>query len=188
MRFLKRWSLTRFPWFLLFIVAVAGNAFAYILQEYYNILPCYNCVVSRYYLAGVGLAGLLGFLAPKNFVIRFLAILLFIYSSVLGIVNGFEHLNIISSYQNNPFNLGASCPLYFEKLWGLPQEYIPQFFTPISNCESGGPEYCGLNLVQWTLVFFIGLAITSILVLLSQFFAPYKSTGLKTNKSFSMRG
>ncbi|RIY37802.1 disulfide bond formation protein B [Psittacicella gerlachiana] len=188
MRLLKRWSLARFPWFLIFLAGAGANAFALILQIYFNELPCYHCVIARFYLYIIALAGIIGMIAPKNFILRMLAIAGLLYGSIMGVINGIIHLDKIADHIANPFKIGVSCPLYFDKLGSLPQKYFPRVFAPLGNCENAGPPYFGLNLIEWTLVLFVVLALTGILVFLSQFFAPYKKRGLNPNKSFSMKG
>ncbi|RIY31387.1 hypothetical protein CJP74_07500 [Psittacicella melopsittaci] len=183
MRFLKRWSLTRFPWFLLFVTGVSANAYALVLQNYFNELPCYHCVIDRYYLYLIALAGLIGFIMPKFTLTRLVACLLFLYASVMGVLNNITHLDKIASHQANPFSIGSSCPLYFDLLGGLPQKYFPGVFAPLGNCETGGPTVLGLNLVEWTFVLFIALTVVAALVLISQVFRLPKKNGF----SFSMK-
>lgn len=167
MIFLKRWSMHRFPWFLLMATGICAIGYALYLQIYHYEMPCYYCVTDRFYLTLISLAGLIGFINPRFFLTRIVGILLFLYAAAMGTYNGYLHLNIIAKFKANPFTLD-SCPIVFDYLNGLPQKLLPMVFTPQGNCNSGGPVVFGLNLVEWTAVFFVALLITAVAILVSQ--------------------
>ncbi|MFC6276519.1 disulfide bond formation protein B [Psittacicella hinzii] len=185
MKFLKRWSLHRFPWFLVFFIGAGTNAYAYIIQTYFHEMPCYYCVIDRFYLYIVALGGIIGMINPRNLFLRLVACLAFVYGSLMGTYYSYLHLNLIAKFKQNPFTLD-SCPLVFDHFYGLPQKYFPNIFTPIGNCNAGGPSYMGLNLVEWTAVLFVTLAVIAILVLVSQV-RSIQPKRLTTTKPFSMR-
>lgn len=173
---LKKLSMARWPWVLMFFTGIFGISFAYYVQVSMGVLPCAHCIMARYYLLYVSLAGLIGMTVPTNTAVRVIATLFLIFGGFMGLMNGSEHLNFLAS-RSSPFE---TCQATVDMLLPLDQ-YFPNLFTALGNCDSPGPIFFGFNLVFATALLYAYLLATGLLVLASQFFTVPRKMSMFRN-------
>jgi len=77
---LSLFSEKRFAWFLLALSSLALESTALYFQYGMGLQPCVLCVYERLAIIGLFIAGIIGLLAPKSFIVR-LWTALFIYQN-----------------------------------------------------------------------------------------------------------
>ena len=87
---------------LLMISALALDGIALFFQHGMGLQPCVMCIYERIAVLGIAFAGFLGWIAPRSAIIRWLAIVLWIYSGIAGLQLSWEH-TMIQLYPS-PFN------------------------------------------------------------------------------------
>ena len=95
---LKQFSEKRFAWFLLALSSLALESTALYFQYGMGLQPCVLCVYARLAIIGLFIAGIIGLLAPKSFIVRLIALILGLFSSIKGLLVSLRHLDL----QMNP--------------------------------------------------------------------------------------
>jgi len=95
---LKQFSEKRSVWFLLALSSLALESTALYFQYGMGLQPCVLCVYERLAIIGLFIAGIIGLLAPKSFIVRLIALILGLFSSIKGLLVSLRHLDL----QMNP--------------------------------------------------------------------------------------
>ena len=166
--YLYECSRGRSAWFLLMISALALDGIALFFQHGMGLQPCVMCIYERIAVLGIAFAGFLGWIAPRSAIIRWLAIVLWIYSGIAGLQLSWEH-TMIQLYPS-PFN---TCDFFVNFPEWLPlDKWVPQVFVASGDCAERQWDFLGLEMPQWLLGIFIAYLIVAVLVVISQ---PFKA-------------
>lgn len=143
-------------------------AYALYLQHVQGLAPCPLCVMQRYAFVAVMLGCLIGAFASNAALGAGLALL----SALAGLGVAGYHMWV----KANP---SVSCgidPLEtaLNKIW--PAQWLPSVFNADGLCSAQHDPILGLSIVQWSLVWFVILAVGSALVLIKT---------IKKNKEYS---
>ncbi|CAM3820427.1 disulfide bond formation protein DsbB [Xenorhabdus thuongxuanensis] len=164
-QFLKLISQGRSAWLLMVLTALTLEATALYFQHVMQLQPCVMCIYERVALFGILGAALLGAIAPKT-PLRWLAILLWIYSAWQGLQLAWDH-TMMQLYPS-PFN---TCEFFVQFPSWLPlNDWLPSVFQAIGDCSMKQWEFLTLDMPQWLIGIFASYLLVSILVLVSQFF------------------
>lgn len=164
--FLKGLSLQRRGWLLLAVSCAALEATALYFQHGMGLNPCVMCIYERVALLGILIAGLLGSLAPKSALVRWLALSLGLFSAIKGLILAIKH----SDYQLHPAPWNQCSPFVdFPETLPL-NHWFPKVFEATSvDCAKITWKFLNLSMPQWLIGIFAVYLVVLVLVGLSQF-------------------
>jgi protein dithiol:quinone oxidoreductase len=149
---LAAFSRQRSAWLILMFSAVGLEASALYFQYVMLLDPCVMCIYIRVAVLGLILAGLVGSIAPKFWLVRFVGMSLWGVSSVWGAKLSFE----LYQMQANPSPF-STCSFYPEFPTWMPLDaWMPSVFMPTGMCSDIPWTMMSLSMTQWTLIGFAG--------------------------------
>ncbi|WP_340615627.1 disulfide bond formation protein DsbB [Xenorhabdus entomophaga] len=164
-QFLKQSSQGRGTWLLMALTALILEATALYFQHIRQLQPCVMCIYERVALFGILGAALLGVIAPKT-PLRWLAILLWVYSAWQGLQLAWDHT--MMQLHPSPFN---TCDFFVSFPSWLPlHEWLPSVFQAYGDCSVKQWELLTLDMPQWMIGIFAAYLVVGVLVLVSQVF------------------
>ncbi|MDT9587690.1 MAG: disulfide bond formation protein DsbB [Candidatus Arsenophonus melophagi] len=164
LRFFYSYSKTRQSWFLLAISSSLLEMIALYFQHSMGLQPCVLCIYERIVLLAIIVISLVATIAPKS-VIRYIAVILWMYSSWQGLKLTWEHTKI--KFYPSPFN---SCNFSVNFPSQLPlHHWFPSFFEAYGDCIQKQWSFLNLEMSVWLLIIFITYFFLASLILLSQF-------------------
>ncbi|AXF75706.1 disulfide bond formation protein DsbB [Erwinia tracheiphila] len=169
LRYLNNCSRGRAAWLLLAFTAFCLEMIAIYFQHVMMLKPCVMCIYQRCALFGIMGAGLVGAIAPKT-PLRWLAIVIWLYSACEGLRLAWEHTMI--RLHPNPFttcDFAASFPT-----WLPLDKWLPSVFVATGDCAAKQWSFLSLEMPQWLIVIFTVCIVTGLLVLVSQCFREKK--------------
>ncbi|CEE90061.1 disulfide bond formation proteins (oxidoreductase) with quinone as electron acceptor, reoxidizes DsbA [Xenorhabdus nematophila str. Anatoliense] len=160
---LKQRSQGRGAWLLMALTALILEATALYFQHAMQLQPCVMCIYERVALFGILGAALLGAVAPKT-PLRWLAILLWVYSAWQGLRLAWDH-TMMQLYPS-PFN---TCEFFVNFPSWLPlNDWLPSVFQAYGDCSMKQWEFLTLDMPQWLIGIFVAYLVVAVLVLVSQ--------------------
>ncbi|QIW16194.1 disulfide bond formation protein B [Pasteurellaceae bacterium RH1A] len=163
--FFKQISMQRSSWFLLVVSAAALEATALYFQHGMGLVPCVMCIYERLALFAVLGAGLIGLIAPRWLIIRWLALALGLFGAIKGLSLALKH----TDYQLNP-SPWNQCPIKVDFPSTLPlNEWLPSVFEAGGMCSKVEWQFLGFSMAQWLIVVFGAYILVLGLMLISQF-------------------
>ncbi|WP_373818006.1 disulfide bond formation protein DsbB [Glaesserella sp.] len=164
-QYFKELSLTRGAWLLLVISCAVLEGIALYFQHGMGLNPCVMCIYERIALLAILIAGLIGLLAPRFAIIRWLALLLGLYGAGKGLALAVKH----TDYQLNPAPWNQCSP-FVEFPSTLPlNKWFPNLFEATGDCSQITWQMWGLSMPQWLIAIFAVYLGILLLVTLSQF-------------------
>jgi disulfide bond formation protein DsbB len=121
-------------------------------------------VYERLAVAGIALAGLLGFLAVGLRSVRLLAYLLWATSAIWGLSLAMEHTGIQIGTSDFNCEFFANFPDWFKL-----DEWLPAIFSPTGYCSDVQWQFLGFTMPQWMLVVYTGYLLLLIIALIGEF-------------------
>lgn len=177
--FLKIWfPHTRVLWGLLFLGFIFYEACGLYFQYYLKLNPCIECVYERACFMFFGIAAIIGVTIPRFMPVRLLSSVIWLLSSVWGLVISIEHRGYEIDYQKSlldPFASTTTCGFHanFPSYMKL-DEWIPSVFAPTGVCGDAAWDFAGLTMVQWIIIIFVcNTAVAGLVSLLS--FIPHRT-------------
>ncbi|WP_037386030.1 disulfide bond formation protein DsbB [Serratia sp. DD3] len=169
LQFFNRCSKGRGAWILMALTALALELTALYFQHVMLLQPCVMCIYERVALFGILAASLIGAIAPKS-ALRYLAILLWLYSAGEGLRLAWKHTMI--QLHPSPFN---TCDFFVNFPSWLPlDKWAPAIFHASGDCSLLQWQFLSLEMPQWLIGIFAAYLLVGILVLISQFVRPRK--------------
>ena len=149
---LKQFSEKRSAWFLLTLSSLALESTALYFQYGMGLQPCVLCVYERLAIIGLFIAGIIGLLAPKSFIVRLIALILGLFSSIKGLLVSLRHLDLQCEFIPN---FPETLPFH---------QWFPAIFNPTGSCNESQWSFLNLTMVQWLVfIFVVYIAILTIL-------------------------
>lgn len=168
--FFNRCSQGRSAWFLLAISVTALELTALYFQHVMLLAPCVLCIYERCALFGILGASLVALLSPSNRLLRFLAILIWLYSAWEGLRLSWKHT--MMQLHPSPFN---TCDFFVSFPSWLPLDtWLPSVFKATGDCSVKLWSFLGLEMPQWLVGIFGFYLLIGVVVLLAQFFGKPK--------------
>ncbi|MBD2779185.1 disulfide bond formation protein DsbB [Xenorhabdus sp. 42] len=162
-QFLKQSSQGRSAWLLMALTALILESIALYFQHIMQLQPCVMCIYERVALFGILIAALLGAIAPKT-PLRWLAVLLWVYSAWQGLRLAWDH-TMMQLYPS-PFN---TCEFFVSFPSWLPlNNWLPTVFEAYGDCSMRQWEFLTLDMPQWLIGIFAAYLLIAVLVLVSQ--------------------
>lgn len=165
LQYLNRCSRGRGAWLLMALTAFSLEMVALYFQHVMLLKPCVMCIYERCALFAIMGAGLVGAIAPKT-PLRWLAILIWLYSAYEGLRLSWEHTMI--QLHPNPFttcDFAASFPN-----WLPLDKWLPSVFVASGDCAARQWSLFSLEMPQWLLIIFGVFMLIGLLVLIAQYF------------------
>lgn len=153
----------RSAWFLLLLSASALFGCALYFQFGLALEPCVKCVYQRVAVVGIGAAALLGFIAPRLALVRFLAFALWLVSAIWGWFIASEHL-ALQNAKNAFFMTCDSFPNFPD--WAPLHQWFPTLFSAPGVCGDIEWSFAGLSMPAWMQIIFAAYALIGIAVVL----------------------
>ncbi|WP_338556303.1 disulfide bond formation protein DsbB [Erwinia sp. E_sp_B04_7] len=167
LRYLNSCSRGRGAWLLMAFTAFALEMVALYFQHVMMLKPCVMCIYERCALFGIMGAGIVGAIAPKT-PLRWVAILLWIYSAWEGLRLSWEHTMI--QLHPNPF---VTCDFAARFPAWLPlNKWLPSVFVASGDCAEKQWSFLTLGMPQWLVGIFAAFLVVAVLVLIAQPFKP----------------
>lgn len=165
LNYLKELSMGRSGWLLLTVSCTLLEASALYFQHGMGLNPCVMCIYERLALFAILFAGIIGMIAPRNFLFRWLALGLGLFGSIKGLLLAIKH----TDYQLNPAPWNQCSPfLDFPQTLPL-NEWFPYLFEATGDCSKITWKFLELSMPQWLIAIFAVYMVIFIFITLSQF-------------------
>ncbi|MEN2270510.1 disulfide bond formation protein DsbB [Vibrio diabolicus] len=172
---LNQFSKGRLSWLLLLLFVVFFEACALYFQHVMMLAPCVMCIYERVAMMGVGVAAIVGLMAPNNPVFRWLGLIGWGLSSYKGLLLAQQHVD----YQFNPSPF-ATCDLFVTfPSWAPLNQWVPWMFEAYGDCSKIVWQFLDLSMPQWLVVIFAGNLIALALIVFAQFFPARRTNPIR---------
>jgi disulfide bond formation protein DsbB len=167
LRNIKFLSSQRWPWLLLVVVAAAFEGGALYLQHALHVEPCNECIYIRAGVAAMGLAGVIGALAPGWLVVRLAG--LAVWFGALGW--SLYRATLLLDLERIVREGGEGSCARFKGFpeWMPLEQWLPNVFEPRAMCGDVNWTFLGQSVTFWIWASMWFLALVASLVLLAQF-------------------
>jgi len=162
--FINNLSTQRRAWLALSGVAIALEMTALYFQYVMGLSPCVMCIYQRTAILGVAFAGLIGAIAPQQFMLRLAGYGLWGFSSIKGLLIALEHVTIQTT--QSPFFSCDFRPNFPD--WLKLDELIPTFFRAQGDCADISWSWMGWSMSQWMVVVFSGFVAALTIIVLNR--------------------
>lgn len=171
----NQFSKGRLSWLLLLLFVVFFEACALYFQHVMMLAPCVMCIYERVAMMGVGVAAIVGLMAPNNPVFRWLGLIGWGLSSYKGLLLAQQHVD----YQFNPSPF-ATCDLFVTfPSWAPLNQWVPWMFEAYGDCSKIVWQFLDLSMPQWLVVIFAGNLIALALIVIAQFFPARRTNPIR---------
>ncbi|MFH4732494.1 disulfide bond formation protein DsbB [Vibrio diabolicus] len=172
---LNQFSKGRLSWLLLLLFVVFFEACALYFQHVMMLAPCVMCIYERVAMMGVGVAAIVGLMAPNNPIFRWLGLIGWGLSSYKGLLLAQQHVD----YQFNPSPF-ATCDLFVTfPSWAPLNQWVPWMFEAYGDCSKIVWQFLDLSMPQWLVVIFAGNLIALALIVIAQFFPARRTNPIR---------
>nr|WP_302471264.1 disulfide bond formation protein DsbB [Vibrio antiquarius] len=160
---------------LLLLFVVFFEACALYFQHVMMLAPCVMCIYERVAMMGVGVAAIVGLMAPNNPGFRWLGLIGWGLSSYKGLLLAQQHVD----YQFNPSPF-ATCDLFVTfPSWAPLNQWVPWMFEAYGDCSKIVWQFLDLSMPQWLVVIFAGNLIALALIVIAQFFPARRTNPIR---------
>lgn len=171
MQFLYNFSKSRLSWGLLLAFIVFFEACAMFFQHGMKLEPCVMCVYERVAMTGIGIAAIIGLIAPQNALFRWLGLAGWGGGAYQGLILSTEH--VAYQFPTNPWS--ATCALNVNfPAWAPLNEWAPWFFEATGDCGKIVWQFLGLSMPQWLEIIFAANLVALAIIVIAQFFGARK--------------
>ncbi|PSU95319.1 disulfide bond formation protein DsbB [Photobacterium kishitanii] len=166
MQVLNSFSKTRLAWLLLLLSIIFFESSALFFEHVMNLAPCVMCVYERVAMMGIGIAALIGLMAPKNGLLRWLGLAVWGYGAYRGLELAYQHVGF--QFNPSPF---ATCDLFVKfPSWAPLNHWAPWMFEAYGDCAKIVWGFLGLSMPQWLVIIFAANLIVWAIMVIAQFF------------------
>ncbi|MGB0937962.1 MAG: disulfide bond formation protein DsbB [Colwellia sp.] len=158
-------------WLLLALSALALELTALFFQYGMGLEPCIMCVYQRVALAGIGMAGLIGYFACKFLLARLIVYIFWGIGAFWGLLIAIEHVEMQAS-SGSLFFTCEFIPNF--PSWAPLHEWLPFLFEATGDCGEISWSFLGYSMPQWMIVVYAGFSIALVTVLVYSFFKERK--------------
>lgn len=144
-------NLKKSPALIALILSSIALIFSLFLEHFINLLPCYLCNLQRYGYIAILILSILGIIYKRRRIYNFLTCIAF----CLIIATGVWHKGIEEYW----WEASSECASINYNIGSLKEE-LDNINTekPIAACDLSSPEFMGITLVEWSLLYaFISL-------------------------------
>lgn len=149
MNFISELALSRRAWLMLAIGALGLELAALYFQYVMGLAPCIMCIYQRTAIWAIFFAGVVGYIAPKQLIIRLLAYVLWGVGAIWGLLIALEHVEMQSSAMSMFFTC-EFIPNF--PSWAPLHEWLPALFEASGDCGEISWQFLGYSMPQWMVV------------------------------------
>ncbi|WP_059120492.1 disulfide bond formation protein DsbB [Vibrio sp. MEBiC08052] len=170
---LNQFSQTRTSWVLLLLSILFFEMCALFFQHILMLAPCVMCIYERVAMLGIGGSAILGLIAPRLAIFRWLGLLSWGYTSYSGLLLAHQHVEY--QFHPSPF---ATCDAFVQfPQWAPLNQWMPWMFEAYGDCSKIVWQFLTLSMPQWLEIIFAINLFVAFIFLIAQFFKP-KRRGL----------
>lgn len=163
---LHTFSKSRISWMLLLGFVLFFEACALFFQHVLVLAPCVMCIYERVAMLGIGSAAIVGLIAPKNPLFRWLGFAGWGYSAYQGLMLSLQHVQY--QFHPSPF---ATCDVFVQfPSWAPLNQWLPWMFEAYGDCSKIVWQFFDLSMPQWLVVIFAANLFVLAVIVVSQFF------------------
>lgn len=164
--FLTIFSKKRKFWFVLILSAIGFISIALFVQYFFLLKPCVLCIYQRCAFIGILIAGIIGLIEPNRTILRFLSILIWMFSAFKGLCLAKKNVNII--LHPSPF---STCDLFVTFPEWLPlHKWWPSIFDVNGgNCLDYTWYFLSFEISQWMVFIFTSYLTLALCTMIAQF-------------------
>lgn len=166
LRTLQTLSTQRRSWLLLAVVALSLDGAALFLQHVLQVEPCNECIYIRAGVLGIAVAGVVGALAPRFWLMRLLAVVAWVGAlgwSLSRVVLLLDLERVVQAGGD------ASCKRFKGFPDWLPLEkWLPNVFEPRAMCGTVSWTFLGQSVTFWIGVALGCMALVAVAVVVAQ--------------------
>lgn len=150
-------SFKRWPWLLLTVIALSMDGVALYLQHVLQVEPCNECIYVRAGVLGLGVAGLVGALAPRYLAMRLVALTGCFAALGWGLYRVYLLLGLEQVVREGG---EASCKRFKGFPDWLPLDrWLPEIFEPRAMCGTVSWTFLGQSVTFWAGVTLLGMVL-----------------------------
>lgn len=125
------------------------------------------CVYQRTAIWAIFFAGVIGYLAPQQLLIRLIGYGLWSTGAIWGMFLALEHIEM----QGSAMSMFFTCEIVPNfPTWAPLHEWLPALFEATGDCGEISWQFLGYSMPQWMLVVFGFYSVTFVIVLLTRIF------------------
>ncbi len=159
--FIRTITHNRTAWAILFGSTLFLELCAMFFQYVMGLQPCVLCIYQRVAVLGIMAGSAIGFVNPRNIILRWSGLLLWAYSSVRGLQLALQHTDL--QLHPTPFN---TCDLFITFPQWLPlNHWMPWFFNATGECSDIQWQFLSWTMPQWLIVAFGLYTLSSFIVI-----------------------
>lgn len=167
MKFISDLPVSSRSWLLLAITALGLELSALYFQYGMDLKPCIMCVYQRTAIWAIFFAGVIGYLAPQQLLIRLIGYGLWSTGAIWGMFLALEHIEM----QGSAMSMFFTCEIVPNfPTWAPLHEWLPALFEATGDCGEISWQFLGYSMPQWMLVVFGFYSVTFVIVLLTRIF------------------
>lgn len=167
MKFISDLPVSSRSWLLLAITALGLELSALYFQYGMDLKPCIMCVYQRTAIWAIFFAGVIGYLAPQQLLIRLIGYGLWGTGAIWGMFLALEHIEM----QGSAMSMFFTCEIIPNfPTWAPLHEWLPALFEASGDCGEISWQFLGYSMPQWMLVVFGLYSAAFAIVLLTRIF------------------
>jgi disulfide bond formation protein DsbB len=166
LKFVHSLTVQRWPWLLLTVAAIVLECFALYIQHALGVEPCNECIYVRVGVLGIGVAGLIGVIAPRLLVLRSSALSVWLLSLGWSLYRANLLLDLEQKVRDGA---EAGCG----RFKGFPEwipldRWLPDMFEPRAMCGAVSWTFLNQSVTFWIWTALWVFALAAITVLVAQ--------------------
>lgn len=163
--FLAKLPSQRGAWATLSLSCFALLLTALYFQYQLGLEPCVKCIYQRTAIIGIGLAGIVGWIAPHHLSARLIGYAGWLVGAIWGWRIAADHW-AIQTAENSWFIVCDTFPNF--PTWMPLHKWLPSLFAAPGQCGEIEWSWIGLSMPGWMQIIFACYTITAILVLIAR--------------------
>lgn len=165
---IHHFSRQRCAWWLLLGSVLLLEAGALFFQHVMLLAPCVMCIYERVALFGIGIAALLGVLAPQRTIWRWCGLVAWGASALKGLMLSMQHVKF--QLHPSPFE---RCDLFVNfPAWAPLNQWASWLFEAYGDCSDIVWQWLSLSMPQWLTIIFAAHLVILTLIVIAQWVKP----------------
>lgn len=171
MKSISQLSLSPQAWLILALSALGLEFIALYFQYVMGLEPCIMCIYQRVAIWAIFFAGVIGYIAPENIIVRLLAFALWGTGAIWGLIIAIEHVDM----QTSTMSFLYSCDFVPNfPSWAPLHEWLPSLFAATGDCGNIDWQFLGYSMPQWMIANYGLYSAIFLVVLLSRIISAKK--------------
>ncbi|MBF8999969.1 disulfide bond formation protein DsbB [Vibrio nitrifigilis] len=162
---IRTFSLQRKAWILLLFCIIFFESCALFFQHVMNLAPCVMCIYERIAMLSIGIAAIIGAIAPQNGFFRWVGLAGWGIGAIKGLTLALQHVEF--QLHPSPFH---TCDIFVTLPNWMPlNKWMPWMFKAYGDCSDIVWQFLSLSMPQWLVVVFAANLVALAIVIIAQF-------------------